>query len=198
MLDTIENVKLNLEIDSEGDDALLESLAAAADAFITDYCGRDFTGGSFSEDHPGGGRYIFLRNFPVDSLMEVNVDPNRTFTPATVLDAARYTLHADRGVLEALGGPFIPGRGAGDAFPNAVRVSYSTPEDAVPKAIQRAFAELIGHWFRQAKTHAAAGQQNLLQRTEDPAVLEYPWGQSGGFRLPAGVQQILNLYRVPP
>jgi uncharacterized phiE125 gp8 family phage protein len=195
-LDTLDNVKLHLHIDSEDDDTLLGALQTAADSFIETYCTRSFLGGDFSEDHPGGSRYLFLKNYPIDAVDEINVDANRTFTPATVLTANRYTIHADRGVIESLDGPFLGDRN-NNAFPNAVRVSYSTPTDAVPPAIQRAYAELIGHWFRQAKTQAATEQQNLIQKTDGTTVTEYPWGQSGGYKLPNGVKQVLDLFRVP-
>jgi hypothetical protein len=63
--------------------------------------------------------------------------------------------------------------------------------------LKRAYAELIGHWYRQAKTFTATEQQNVLQHTVGTAVTQYPWGQSGGYRLPAGVKQVLDMYKVP-
>ncbi len=196
-LDTLENVKLTLNIDAETDDDLLTALQSAADSFVETYCGRIFTGGSFSEDHPGGSRTIFLKNYPLDAVESVKVDANRSFTAASILDVSRYTIHAERGVIEALEGPFLADRASANAFPNAVRVSYSTPTNAVPSAVKRAYAELIGHWYRQAKTAAATEQANVLQKTDGTTVTEYPWGQSGGFRLPIPVKQVLDLFRVP-
>jgi uncharacterized phiE125 gp8 family phage protein len=195
-LDTLENVKLALQVTGEDDDTLLEALQTAADSFIETYCSRSFLGGSFSEDHPGGSRYVFLKNFPLDAVASVNVDANRTFTGATVLDSTQYVIHADRGVIESLNGPFLGDRN-GNSFPAAIRVSYSTPEDTVPGALKRAYADLIGHWFRQAKTYTATEQQNLLQKTDGTEVTEYPWSQSGGYRLPQSVKQVLDLYRMP-
>ena len=61
----------------------------------------------------------------------------------------------------------------------------------------RAYAELIGHWYRQVKTQVATGQLNVIQQTNGTTVTEYPWGQSGGFRLPAGVLALLAPYRMP-
>jgi len=76
-------------------------------------------------------------------------------------------------------------------------VSYSTPTNAVPTAVKRAYAELIGHWYRQAKTYEATGQVNVIQKTDGSELTEYPWGQSGGYRLPVPVKQVLDLFRVP-
>jgi len=196
-LDTLENVKLTLNITAETDDALLEALQSAADSYVETYCGRIFTGGSFSEDHPGGGRTVFLKNYPLAAVDTVNVDANRSFSAATVLDADRYVVHAERGVIEALDGPFLADRASANSFPQAIRVAYSTPTNEVPTAVKRAYAELIGHWYRQAKTYEATAQVNVRQKTDGAVVTEYPWGQSGGYRLPVPVKQILDLFRVP-
>lgn len=196
-IDTLANVKLHLGITTSADDALLTQLQAAADAFIEEHCSRTFGGGSFTEDHPGGGRAVFLRNFPVSAVTSVKVDTARGFGAETTLDASDYILHADRGVIESIDGPFVPSHTSANDFPGAVRVAYATPSSQVPAALSRAYAELIGHWYREAKTAVATGQQNLLQQTSGSTVTQYPWGQSGGFQLPAGVLQLLEPYRVP-
>jgi hypothetical protein len=200
-LATLDDVKTQLGVASTEDDDLLAELQAAADGFIEQHCRRSFAGGSFTEDHPGGARYAFLRNYPVLTVESVKVDPARGFGPETALDPARYFVHADRGVVESLGGPFVPARPdwlvRPDDFPGAVRIAYSTATGQVPAVVARAYAELIGHWYRQVKTHDATGQLNLLQQTAEGVVTAYPWGQSGGFRIPAGVLQLLEQYRVP-
>jgi uncharacterized phiE125 gp8 family phage protein len=198
---TLSDVKTHLGITTAADDALLAQLQAAADDFVEQYCQRSFAGGSFTEDHPGGGRFAFLRNYPVTAVTSVQVDPDRTFGPETALDPTNYFVHADRGVVESLGGPFVPSRpgwpvGADD-FPGAVRVAYTTATGQVPAAVGRAYAELVGHWYRQVKTQVSTGQLDYLQQTNGSVVTEYPWGLSGGFRVPAGVLQLLGPYRVP-
>ena len=67
-LDTLGNVKQALAVTGTTDDALLTQLQAAADAFIETHCGRTFTGGTFTEYHPGGSRQIFLQNYPVTAV----------------------------------------------------------------------------------------------------------------------------------
>jgi hypothetical protein len=75
-----------------------------------------------------------------------------------------------------------------------VRVIYTTAGDAVPATLKRAYADLIGHWYRQAKTWTATQQQNVITKAD---TTQYPWQQSTGYKLPAGVRQILDLYRCP-
>lgn len=200
-IDSLSSVKAQLMVATTDDDALLTQLQGSADAFVGQFCGRDFTGGSFTEDHPGGARVLFLRNYPVATVTSVQVDPDRLFGAETALDATDYFVHADRGVVESLNGAFVAARPGWpvrpDDFPGAVRVAYTTATGQVPTDITRAYADLIGHWYRQAKTQSATGQLNVIQQTNGSVVTEYPWGQSGGFRVPAGVLQLLQPYRVP-
>ena len=128
----------------------------------------------------------------------MQVDPSREFGPDSVIDPDRYLLYADRGVVESLDGSFVPalpgwevGR---DYFPGAVRVSYSTAAGQVPSAVVQAYADLVGHWYRQTKTHVASGQLNLIQSGTGSS---YPWGQSIGYRIPVGVLDLLKPFRVP-
>ena len=188
---TLDAVKLMLGVTGTADDTLLDALRDAADEFLPRHCGRGFCGGSYTEDHPGG-RLVFLRQFPVAAVTSVKVDSTRVFGTETVVDATRYLVHPDRGVVESLNGPFAAG-------PGTVRVAYTVATDQVPAAVVRAYAELVGHWFRQAKTAAATGQTNTLTVCDTGTGMEtkYPWGQSGGFKVPAGVLALLAPYRVP-
>jgi hypothetical protein len=191
-IDTLSNVKTQLGVTGTADDVLLAKLQAAADDFVARHCGRAFDGGTYTEDLDGGSRMLVLINYPIQAVTSVNVDPTRTFAPATVVDPTEYFIRPDDGTVESLGGPFGP---AGE--PGVVRVVYTTATGSVPASVTRAYAELIGHWYRQVKTQTAAGQLNVIQQTSGTTVTEYPWGQSGGFRLPAGVLALLAPYRMP-
>jgi uncharacterized phiE125 gp8 family phage protein len=199
MLDTLANVKTALLVATTDDDAVLTRLMDSAESFIAEYTGRAFAGGSFTETHPAGGSLLFLGNFPVASVSTLRVDAARQFGAETARAADSYVVHADRGVIESLCGPFLwprPGKGSRD-WPEAVQVTYSTPTGQVPPAVQEAFAQLIGHWYREAKTHAELNFQMLTEQTAGTDVQTYPWGMSGGFRLPPAVAQLLNPFRVP-
>ena len=196
-LDTLSNVKLGLAVTGIGDDALLAQLQASADSFIETACGRNFGGGTFTEDHPGGGHLLFLKNFPVAAVGSIKVDATRVFPADSLVPAVDYIVHADRGVIELLDGNFIPtlpGWNVGrDAFPGAVRVVYTLATGAVPAAVLQAYTDLVGHWYRQAKTHAATGQLNLVES----GGTVYPWGQSSGFKIPGGILALLRPFRSP-
>jgi hypothetical protein len=191
-IDTLANVKTLLGVTGTTDDALLTKLQAAADDFVTRHCGRAFDGGSYTEDLPGGSRVLVLTNYPIHAVTSVNVDPTRTFAPATVVPSTEYFIHPDDGTIESLGTAF--GR-VGE--PGVVRVVYTTAANSVPQSVALAYAELIGHWYRQVKTQVATGQLNVIQETDGTSVTEYPWGQSGGFRIPNGVLALLAPFRVP-
>ena len=179
-IDALADVKISLAVSGTGDDALLAEIQSAADSFVETFCGRSFSGGTFIEGHPGGGHLLFLTNFPVAGVSSVKVDATRAFASDSLIPASAYVVHADRGVIELLDGTFVPtlpGWNVGPrAFPGAVQVIYTTATGAVPAAIARAYAELIGHWYRQTKTHAATGQLNVGAS----AGVTYPWGQSTG------------------
>src|SRR5437588_5885861 len=107
-LDTLVNVKTRLGITTSADDALLGLLQNSADKWITNYCGRDFGGGTYTEYHPGGSEFIHLKNFPVQSVTSVNVDPGYVFAASTILSSSSYTVHLERGVIQSLVGPLAP------------------------------------------------------------------------------------------
>src|SRR3954471_10857870 len=106
-LDTLANVKLRLGVTASADDGLLTALMDSADQYVAAFCGRDFAGGTFTEYHPAGSALAFLRNYPVLSVTSVKVDPAYAFGAETALPAAAYVVHADRGVVESLAGPFL-------------------------------------------------------------------------------------------
>lgn len=200
-IDTLSNVKQAIDVSGTTDDAMLTQMQGAADSFIETFCRRTFAGGTFTEFHPGGAKVIFLANYPVASITSVKVDAAREFDSSTLLPADRYVLHAARGVVESTDGPFIPSLPGwdvpADAFPATVRVEYTTATGQVPPAVCRAYAELIGHWYRQAKTAAATGQLNVVQQTAGGVTTEYPWRQSLGYKIPDGVKELLRPFRGP-
>jgi uncharacterized phiE125 gp8 family phage protein len=193
---TLDDLKLHLGVSGSGDDDLLEELQDAAEEFVTVHCGRAFEGGTFAESFAGGSRMLVLRNFPVTAVSSLKVDPTRTFGPDTERDTATYVLHADRGVIENLNGPFVGGAAKG-AYPQAVAVEYETAMGVVPAAVERATADLVGHWYRQTKTYEAAGQLNVMEVASGTDTTRYPWGQSGGFHIPPGVLEVLAPYQNP-
>src|SRR5688572_5786003 len=107
-LDTLANVKTRLGVTTSADDALLTLLMNSADKYIPNYCGRDFGGGTYTEYHPGGSEFVHLRNFPVQAVTSVKVDPAYGFGADTLVAATAYVVHLERGVVQSLVGPFAP------------------------------------------------------------------------------------------
>lgn len=197
-LDTLANVKTALLVSGTTDDAVLTRLMDVAESVIEQHTGRAFAGGSFTETHPAGSQLLLLRNFPVTTVTSLRVDPARQFGSETERDAGTYVVHPDRGVVESLTGPFLPAKDLGPAaWPGMVQVAYTTPTGAVPAAVKEAFAQLIGHWYRQAKTNADVGYLMLTELTSGTDTKAYSWSLTSGLGLPPGVLQLLEPFRVP-
>jgi len=107
-LDTLANVKTRLGVTGNADDALLTLLMNAADKWVGNHCGRDFGGGTYTEYHPGGSEFVHLKNFPVQSVTSVKVDPAYAFGADTLVPSTSYVVHTERGVIQSLAGPFVP------------------------------------------------------------------------------------------
>jgi len=192
MLTTVTDIKSALAIAGTGDDALLERILNGADGYIEAVTGRDFAGGTFTELHAGNRAALFLANFPVSAVTSLKVDPARAFGAETERAADTFVLHAARGVIESLTGPFVPGGRA----PSTVRVVYTTATGAVPHAVQQACAQLVAHWYRQVKTYDDQQYQMLMARGSDAK--EWPWSLVSGLKVPPAVAQLLAPFRVPP
>lgn len=187
-LDTLANVKSRLGISGSGDDTLLGLLQDSADKFIANWCERDFEGGSFTEYHPGGSPFVYLRNYPLSSVTSVKVDPSYAFGSDTLVPATAYVSHTDRGVVQLLTGSFIEG-------PRVVQVVYATATSSVPNDVKEAYARLVGYWYRRVKTESAAGFQDIRQQKFDDTFVIYGAPERGA--IPEEVLALLAPYRAP-
>jgi hypothetical protein len=205
-LDTLANVKARLGITTSADDALLTLLMNSADKWVANWCGRDFGGGTYTEYHPGGSEFVHLKNFPVQSVTSVNVDPGYVFAAGTIVSSSAYAVHLERGVVQSLAGPFYPAaerlglvnqhvahwtRG-----PRVVQVVYVVAS-GVSDDILEAYALLIGHWYRQVKTQAGLGFINVCEQRAGDLRAVYRIEQIAGLPLPADVKGLLAAHRVP-
>ena len=204
MIDTQANLKTRLGVTGAADDALLTLLQDSADAVIDNYCDRAFAGGTYTEYLPGGSEFLHVRNYPVDTVTSVKVDPTRTFGPETLVAANTYVVHADRGVVQSVVGPFLPGDRNGlvnaevrlwTSGPRIVQIVYSVLTGQVPNDVKEAYARLVGHWYRKLKTETANAFVNLSEQKFGDAVAVYSGGELGA--VPADVAQLLAPYRTP-
>ena len=197
-LDTLSNAKSVLLVSGSGDDTMLAQLLDAADSFIEKYTGRSFAGGTFTETHPAGGPMLFLRNFPVASVTSLKVDADRAFGSGTERDTTTYAIHADRGVVESRTGPFLsPYRKGWADWPESVKVVYTTATGSVPAAVKQAFSDLVGHWYRLAKTSLDANFLMLTESMNGTTSKGYSWSLTRGLAIPPGVLKLLEPYRIP-
>jgi hypothetical protein len=191
-LDTLSNVKSRLGIATSADDALLDLLRDSADDFVAEYCGRDFEAGTFTENHAGEVNVLRLRNYPVASVTSVKADRSLSFGSTTLVSATDYIVDPDRGMIYHRCGPFV----AGDPSPQAVQVVYVTSA-AVPNDVKEAYAALVGHWYRHAKTQIAAQFHNVTQQTLGSTTAIFAKDQIAGLPLPHDVARLLSPYRDP-
>jgi hypothetical protein len=204
-LDTLTNVKLRLGITTSADDTLLTALMDTADRWVLEHCDRDFAGGTYTEYHSAGGTHVFLRNYPVQSVTSVKVDPAYGFGAGTTVPATAYVVHTERGVVQSLTGPFLPcpwgptacGMPPWAYAPRAVQVVYATATGAVPADVKEAYALLVGHWYRHVKTQVAAGFQNFTQQTFGGATAIFAKDQIAGLPLPHDIYRLLAAHRTP-
>ena len=206
-LDTLANVKTRLGISGSTDDSLLSLLQDSADAWIANYTGRDFAGGTYTEYFPGHAEFLHLANFPVASITSVKVDPSETFGADTAIDSSSYALHSERGVIQSKVGPFVssdrrPGLVNSEtanwtASPRAVQVVYATATGNVPNDVKEAYAQLVGHWYRQVKTQVAANFQNIDRQTVGDVTVDYRLDQLVKLPLPPDIERLLAPYRTP-
>jgi hypothetical protein len=204
-LDTLANVKSRLGISSSADDGLLSALMDSADEYVAGYCDRDFGGGTFTEYHAGDAPLVFLRNYPVQSVTSVKVDPSYAFGSETLRATSGYVVQSDRGVIQSLTGRFVPAgcvlpvlaTPAWQRAPRVVQVVYSTATGAVPADVREAYALLIGHWYRHVKTQIASGFQNVLRQSAGGVTMTFARDQVAGGSLPSDLARLLGPYRTP-
>jgi hypothetical protein len=189
-LDTLSNVKSRQGIATSADDALLDLLRDSADAFIAEFCGRDFEAGTFTEYHQGEVNVVPLRNYPVSSVTSVNADRLGVFGSTTLVPATDYIVDSTRGLIYKRRGLFI----IGGMAPRAVQVVYVTSA-AVPNDVKEAYAELVGHWYRHAKTQIAAQHQNITVQKIGATTAIFAKDQIAGLSLPPDVTRLLTPYR---
>jgi len=206
-LDTLANVKTRLGITTSADDSLVGLLQDSADAWVGNFCGRDFAGGTYTEYFPGNTEILVLANYPVTAVTTVKVDSAQVFGSDTIVDSTTYVVHSERGVIQSKFGPFVmaprnPGlvnadRAIWTRSPRAVQVVYSTATSAVPNDVKEAYARLIGHWYREIKTEVAADFQDLEMQKFGDTETSYRRDRLEKLSIPEEIEDLLAPYRTP-
>lgn len=143
---TLAQAKAHLKITGSGEDAILEPMINRSGAVCAGYVGRRLTEGAFTEYYDGNGKSkMQLRQFPVDEIDSIHVDPLRAYGAATEVDAADIILDAEAGIVTlAAGALFVPG-------PQSVKVVYTAgyADDAVPYDLQQASLLILQHHYKR-------------------------------------------------
>ncbi len=187
-LDTLANVKARLGISGSADDALLQLLMDSADDWVAMHTGRDFAGGTFTEYFDGDGDMLALRNFPINDVTSVKVDPSGTFGADTLISPTSYAVIWLFGLIQAKSGPIGP------PGSQLVQVVYTTPTGAVPNDVKRAYARLVGRWYAELKTEIATGYQIVAEQKFGDVSAAYT---SVDLAVPREVERLLAPYRTP-
>lgn len=168
------------------DDDALEGFILAATEVIESEVGK-VVERRVIEYHDGGSPFLYLRQTPVISVIEIienwgyfnwdlAVQPSTT-VPATNLFA--YSLDnptEGRVTRRSVGNIAIPFMAMGSMFPNNVKATYTAGRLMVPYAIRLATLELCAHWWQLSQQRQFAGGGTLNSNfnqdaTSGPAML---------------------------
>lgn len=160
---TLDEARQNLGIEDTRDDAALARTIAGLEGRFEDHLRRLLARCEGQVDTmDGGGRWLFLRRFPVETVTEVRIDAAQNWGDETIVDATDVRLNAERGYL-AYGPCGVP-------WPAGVcniRVTYTggyvpagqtagTGQHAMPEAIRRALLLQLGFEWRNKNNLGAA------------------------------------------
>lgn len=150
--------------DQTEDDALLSWLISAASAFISTWCGRDFTSQGYIETRDGTGncRLPFI-NTPVTAVSSLMID-NR---PIPIGDPVLMPGYYFTPTMLLLNG-FSFTRGYGN-----VVITYTAGLSTIPLNLEQACIELVGLRFREKdriglNSKGMAGESTAFQQKDMP------------------------------
>lgn len=175
---TLDEVKLNLRVDTDADDSLIECLIVTAREQVENLTDLVLTPRALTETVAQLGRWVELASWPVIGIDEVRYPVNGVPTAFT---ASAWQASFKRRPVRIL--PTTPGWGVpgeyGLPFRTMlpveidIRAGYADPA-AVPATLKHAMHLLIAHWYanrsaaevgaRAAAVEIPQGVQALLQR----------------------------------
>lgn len=177
----------NLGVADTAHDAEIARLIPVVQDFMENYCRRVFEQNTtVTEYHSGkaGQAVLMLNQPPIASIASIHDDPLRVYGASALVAASKYLVRdAEAGIVQFDGWSLQEGL-------NNVKVVYSggfPPADTELKALEQAAIELI--WLARDKgDQALLGLSSKSVADGSYTVLRNDW--------PAGVQTILDLYRL--
>ncbi|WP_288935069.1 head-tail connector protein [uncultured Sphingomonas sp.] len=152
---TLEEVKGNLRVDTDGEDGLLGGLIVAAREFVEEATGLVLTRRAITETARELGRWIDLASWPVASIAAIRVPTATGYVPLSALAwAVSFSRRPVRVIPTSwnwagMYAPVSPGMQHYAATPPVeidVIAGYETP-DEVPVRAKQAMHLLIAHWY---------------------------------------------------
>lgn len=180
-LASLSDVKQQLDIPSSDikQDSRLTLYINAATQAIETYCGRDFEVTTATEYHDGDlSNSILSRQWPINSITELWVDPTRGFTTTSyLLDATDYVIQGDsRITFLSLITPRVSG---------CIKLVYSYGYSTIPPDLNLACIWLV-EWFQYHRNRQDMGRTNASKGDESIGILA---------EAPKMILQLINPYR---
>lgn len=149
IIDDLDSVKFEIGLDSsETDyDNILNLLRVAAQSTFEDLTDRKFESAQFTEYYDAE-KYcskIFLRNYPVISIVSIHDDPDWEWGSGDLIDSTDYRCDLEKGIVH-LDGYFSWGA-------QSVQVIYVAGYDkaTLPEGIMQTWLRQIAHWYMDSK-----------------------------------------------
>lgn len=144
---TIGEIRNLLGINDTREDLELESWAEPLQGRLANHCRRRFFYKTVTEDYEGGGRYLYLRRYPIDTVSSVTIGVDTIAVSAIEINERRgkvaygHVWPMDTVTLTYTGGLI---QSDGSAAPNA------DEEDVL--SLKRAFGLQLNYEWRNRKT----------------------------------------------
>lgn len=136
-------------------DAVIDTLVAAVDGIVEDYCHRRFADTTRTEYYDGqsGQRRLCLRHYPIISITSIHDDANRDYGADTLVDADDYTFDTgdDSDGIVRFDGTTLS-RGIRN-----IKVVYRAGYATIPKPLARAADLIVASLYNRRKAQGTPG-----------------------------------------
>jgi len=136
-------------------DAVIDTLVAAVDGIVEDYCHRRFADVTYTEYYDGqsGQRRLCLRNYPIISVTSIHDDANRDYGTDTLVDADDYTFETGE---DSNGIVHLHGTTLSKGIRN-IKVIYRAGYATIPKSLARAADLIVASLYNRRKAQGTPG-----------------------------------------
>jgi hypothetical protein len=88
---SLADCKTLLGLTTSAQEAVVTLVKNGVEAFVKNFCGRDFIVTTYTEYPEGdGGNSIRVRQYPITSITSIHIDASREFTAASLVPATDY------------------------------------------------------------------------------------------------------------